>query len=87
MLTTAQIQEHFGIKLTAEFIENTLKVPPAEREKRAVRWTEDAVPKIGEALAKYAVKRGAAPATPAQVDALHEKSTAHEAADDNSDLF
>lgn len=75
MLTTAQIQAHFDLKITAEFIENTLKVPPAEREKRACRWTPDALPKIGEALAKYAVKRGsAAPAAAAP-------------AGDNSDLF
>ena len=85
MLTTAQIQDHFGIKLTAEFIENTLKVPPTEREKRACRWTEDAVPKIGEALAKYAVKKGGEPvgaSAPAPAPA-----PAAEAADDNSDLF
>ena len=79
MLTTANIQDHFGIKLTAEFIENTLKVPPAEREKRAVRWPEDALPKIGESLAKYSVKKGS--------EKPADKSAAAAQTDDNSDLF
>lgn len=88
MLTTAQIQEHFGIKITAEFIEGTLKVPADKAEKRARYWNVDKMPKIGEALAKHAVKMGSAPATAKQVDELFEKTSAPEAGvEDNSDLF
>lgn len=75
MLNTAQIQEHFGIKLTAEFIETDLKIAADKAEKRARYWEPSALPKIGEALAKHAVLRGAAPVAAAA------------SSDDNSDLF
>lgn len=50
MFTTQQISELMGFNLPGKFIEETLKVPPDEREKAAKRWSEESLQKIGAAL-------------------------------------
>jgi len=60
-LSTKDIATHFGLPLTAGFVVDTLGVPIARQEKRAMYWNADQVPVIGEKLAEYVRSRGAAP--------------------------
>jgi hypothetical protein len=52
-ISTEAICEHFGLKMTISFIEDTLKVPARESEKRARYWYPEDLPKIGKAAAAY----------------------------------
>ncbi len=87
LLNTKNVAEHFGLPLTADFIINTLKVPEHSGEKRAKFWEPSALPKIGEALAKYAVMRGAAKPDSKPAAAPKPAADTPAADDDNSDLF
>lgn len=52
-ISTEAICEHFGLKMTIAFIEETLQVPARESEKRARYWYPEDLPKIGKAAASY----------------------------------
>lgn len=73
-LSTTEINEHFGITMSAVFITDTLKVAADAKIKRATLWNEDRLAEIGSALAAHATARGAV--APGAADA-----------GDNSDLF
>lgn len=47
---TAAVQSMLGIKITAEFIVETLGVLPAETDKRAMFWTRKQVRQIADKL-------------------------------------
>ena len=78
-LSTTEINEHFGVTMSAGFITDTLGVAEAGKMKRATLWNESQLPAIGSALGRWAEERGqAAPGA---------KQSKPAASDDNSDLF
>jgi hypothetical protein len=70
MLTTTQIGDHFGLKMTSEFIVETLKIPNDGKEKRAFLWSEDKIPVIGAAIIEHVKRNLQAPAAAADEDDL-----------------
>ena len=70
MLTTTQVSDHFGLKMTSEFVVDTLKVPNDGKEKRAFLWNEDKIPVIGEAIIEHVKTKLQAPATAVDEDDL-----------------
>ena len=49
-LTLQEIQDAFGLKLSGEFIESELKVVPAQREGRAVKFDDTQLNLICDAM-------------------------------------
>lgn len=49
---TADVQNALGIKITAEYIVQTLGVEPSETEKRAMFWTKNQVVQIAATLSE-----------------------------------
>ncbi len=79
-----QVQAHFGVTMTGDFIINTLGVPPDASEKKAKFWLPAKVRDIAQALAAHAEERGRV--VPEAKSAPKAGASAG-AADDNSDLF
>lgn len=77
-LSTTEINEHFGVVMSAGFITDTLGVAEAGKMKRATLWNESQLPAIGAALGRWAEERG---------QALPGEKKTKAPADDNSDLF
>lgn len=57
-LNTSQIAQHFGLTVPGTFIAETLQIPPDRRDKRAMFWDANRIPKIADALSEYILERG-----------------------------
>lgn len=47
---TSDVQSMIGIKITAEYIVDTLGIEPFERDKRALFWSRDQVAEIAQGI-------------------------------------
>lgn len=52
-LNVKAVAEHFGMDISGKFIVETLGVEPARREKKAMYWTPEQIPQIGNTLVKH----------------------------------
>lgn len=88
MHNVGYIKDATGVGITGEFIADTLGIPPAERDKRAMLWTDDQIPKIFAALGKHftQMSKGPLPA-PKPKAAKSEATTKTPPADTADDLF
>jgi hypothetical protein len=57
-VSLTQIQAHFGVTMTGDFIINTLGVQPDASEKKAKFWKPEKVKDIARALVNHAAERG-----------------------------
>lgn len=85
-ITTGELNAHFGVNMTADFLKDTLEIEPAEVGRAGhPRWHVTDVPAIGAALREHITSRISAKVAPSAPKPA-KKTAKPTTVDDDDDL-